>query len=931
MAEFSESDYFPILTAVIRRDAVVPFDSFILLRTNQRVVVFSKAGEVFPEAKLEKLRKFKFDQLHILKEDKPAYFRYLDQFSKTEEGQDALRAEGALDQDSQAFKELPQELQESLGKVVSAPAEAPDNSKIIVTGNQAPPEESLIQILQDGAKAVEEAIRVQGTLTEEETTTVEGVTDRIEEEIQRVLGKPEDEEGQTKIKGVTDQLNEEITRISGVIEKNSKLKFLGPQVQKLQESLDEIIQQSQNPDSRNSKWQSIQDSAESIQNEARKIKEAISKNKKQIIEKHLAQVISGLETNLNAKLKLDSSTIEESLFKLVDRIHKGALGFNTMLESRKDLPPELRKGFHTLYLSVMKLYKTLTEEKTIVSNNQNNVEAPETDLDRPVAPTNETNDSLAKLKDVVEKQNRLIADLQSRLGRTKKYFSSVVEVWHKLQSGLKDRMDIREKISSQEFSANLQEFDTHFLGLKAQSDQLMALSDIPSKLVGVETAEKLHDCNISQETALAQSAQLIHNAPDGSQSPSTAPSSALLSIGTLEIPPPIPDTAGIDEFKAENKVLRLQLENAKSLIDLGNSKIDHLQKLVDETGNYTSLLERETQERKEETQKQIDKVDKTEFENKKLAEGANEFDRMLKKVRLDLGHREESLQNIQTQLDETNKELQTWKAHAMKLEEAAADAGAQRHAALLPEEFKAQSEDKDKTIKRLQDKLDTRMSQFKEMHKEVFKLKNQLTNVAQLKKEMSDRFEKLTAEKELFRQSQDGMNRKVTIIQDLLDKARKTVMKITEANEQLRKERIESINKTNQALKSYKDMINRTNTLSNHVQAEMQRNQSLGEMNESVKDKNKELMAQVLELQKTIKIQEIEKKKFQKALSDAEIAASGAGAQIQLKQLQYSINTLTNENKRLVAQVSEEKAKAMKFERLAKNYETQIAKKGKAA
>ena len=92
MPIYEGSEYLPILTSSIRADVVVPFDCFLYLQANGRIVLFLKSGNVFPADKLEKFKSFKVSQINIKKADEPIYAEYLRGFFKTPEGQAVYQA-----------------------------------------------------------------------------------------------------------------------------------------------------------------------------------------------------------------------------------------------------------------------------------------------------------------------------------------------------------------------------------------------------------------------------------------------------------------------------------------------------------------------------------------------------------------------------------------------------------------------------------------------------------------------------------------------------------------------------------------------------------------------------------------------------------------------------------------------------------------------
>ena len=1020
MAEFNESDYFPIITAVIRAGSVVPFDCFLLLRANQRVILFAPAHQEFPEVKLDKLKKFKFDQLHVRQEDRPAYFKYLEQFLGSEDGKKAIQEIGSDLRNSAAFSELPDHLKSSINTIQSTessvephdesvtelpvsesnneptdqesemagtdpPAESeevienpPESEQSSETVEDASPEQEdleetrvasvteqlteesetvpdsleaaedvvvsgetenqdeIVNVLHQHADEVEEILNFRTEASPDELERIRSVTQKIEEEIETVKGAPQDEEGLSTIKNTTDRLSEEINRISGMIDDDEKGKFkvISPQVKKIKAKLDELAKISGNPEGESEPWKKISAVTDTISDQNQEIDDVIIPNKKQLVEKKLSRIVSGLGKVFDEKLAIEGDEISESLYKLIQKIYNACLVYKKTLESKRDIDPQLKKNFFVILTSVNKLYHIVTTEKTLVKGEPANYDdsdeaedSSEQDAKSTISP-----ELAQRLKNITERQNSIIAELKFRLKRATNHFQEIMEGWNQFQTNTKDRLSPGDKLKAQQFAVNLNELESHYIGMKNQSENLIGTSEDLSPLVQTETAKQLIEKQNSGEGS--NSSKTDQAAPTETDSDSVAgPEQTKPDVNpleSLEIPPPIAEDATIDEYKTENRVLRLQLENAKSLIDAGNRKISQLTKLIDETGGYTEALEKETNDRKGETQKQIDKVEKTEEENRKIREGLNDLDRLLKKTKGHLAAREEALQDKQDELDATKRELQNWKARALKVEASLPKTDPRDKEKAIPPEILSEIKQKDDYIKKISHKLEVKNSQYKEMYKDNFKLKSQVAGMNQLKKTMSEKVERMQAEKENFRQSQDATARKTQIIQGLLDKARKTVTKITEANDQLRQERVEYMNKTNEAMQGYKDMINKANSLSNHVQAEIQRNQSLGDQFETMKRKYQESMAKTNELQRTVRKLEAEKKQLKKDITDAKNLAQSAGIHQQARELQNTVASLERENKTLRNQVSEQGALTQKYQAQLKTLQSQLRKKGAA-
>lgn len=90
MSEFNPEEFDEILTSVLRADQIVPFDCYILLHTNQRIIHFLEKDKIPSGDQLDKLKNAKVRHLYIRLEDKENYENYLNEFLDSEQGKEFL-------------------------------------------------------------------------------------------------------------------------------------------------------------------------------------------------------------------------------------------------------------------------------------------------------------------------------------------------------------------------------------------------------------------------------------------------------------------------------------------------------------------------------------------------------------------------------------------------------------------------------------------------------------------------------------------------------------------------------------------------------------------------------------------------------------------------------------------------------------------------
>lgn len=243
MSEYRSEDYFPILTSSIREGRSVPFDCYILLRTNQRVIRFIQSGDVVDDARIKRLKNFQFNELYILHPDRPAYEEYLRAFFGTEEGRAVIQEVNAQRAAGEVVQGIPDEIAEQFGVQVAAEAtDTTSTNEVMPESEPEKQENQVVRLLREQAEQLDESLKSKNEISQEDRAVIVAVTQKIEEELIRVKALDQDDpEADAQVATASAKIKEELQRISGIAKKEGRAyRTVQAQVEQIEKEVKKI-------------------------------------------------------------------------------------------------------------------------------------------------------------------------------------------------------------------------------------------------------------------------------------------------------------------------------------------------------------------------------------------------------------------------------------------------------------------------------------------------------------------------------------------------------------------------------------------------------------------------------------------------------------------------------------------------------------------
>jgi hypothetical protein len=440
-----------------------------------------------------------------------------------------------------------------------------------------------------------------------------------------------------------------------------------------------------------------------------------------------------------------------------------------------------------------------------------------------------------EMKAAVESENKLAIKLIQKLTIGKKQFGTLKGRWEEFQKSLISKFSDLDKLAAREFLIQLQDLDSQQAGIEVDGNSLKVVS------------EEL--CTIAEVAPQALVIEAEVAAPSGPKE------------GSLELPPEADPTADLENLKSENTMLRDQLSNAKALLDGSNEKLANLRNYVDNNSVYIETLEKEVKILREQVAAAQTRILNLENNNISSEESAAAAQRITLRTKKESEKKDETIHSLQEKLQAVEKELNFFKDKYKNFDPNLIDKVKDRSQLPVSDEFVSVLLQKDKLLENVSTKVESRERENQELDKTNQRLKHIAEDANLLKKRMGQKFEQMESEKEMKRLELEQVGRKFISSNNLLETARKTISRLNTHTEELKKERVEFMNKTNASVKEYKEILAKANALNSHVQTEIKRNEKSQGSLDSLKSQNRELSTEVNELKKQVRTLEAEMRK----------------------------------------------------------------------
>lgn len=903
MGSFNESEYYQILRVSIRANVVIPFDCFLLLKVNQRIVHFIHKGDIFDKDKLEQLKSFRYKNLYIHIRDMEAYEQYLRSFFESEEGKKLIEEQKQNPSDP-PLAGISEKMAKEFGipivptEKAEAPAEpvkeevvksekegevekkgegdAPigevkekvegsteDDGKVTVVEEPPAPDESAVKVL-DTSEArnelvkrlvknvhfLDESLDVKGALAEEDQQVISAATDRINDALTHVKGlKDEGADGNdTRIKDITQQINEDITKIEDIAKskKGERYEQVGKNVQALRNQVMIFDRDFVQPKKGTSKLgpNGMPASLQEVYDETWKLKQLAKNNEKDVLSSAVDGMIDGIQKMIGKSL--DLTTVGGASDQL-NSMQKTLLGEIVSKTSQLHTQIKGHPEAASLFLSpiqeiAQKLNQLLIGSlDTVVPATPPATEAV-TLSNAELERLKDSNKALTQNPKLAEHLNEIILTQNQTIMDLQNRLTFL----QKVVGGVRERWnDFKTQVQPRMDKQNERSAERLNLELQEFENNFIGAHQSSNNLVKIS--------NQLSELAGVDPAKKPQLMISDSSSSTSAATEATAPPTTIDLPDSTEGSQNLDEVKSENRILRSQLENAQAFINSNEKKLAEITKLLNVNDEYIGSLENEIKETKANNNLLSEKAVTMQEQQERAIGQISDHDRVLQTQKAIQDKHEETIYSLRDRVLLLEKNLESYKTlfGDLNLDDPAVIEKL-KSGPLSPEAV-ALIETKERTIRKLQEQAEEKREKFLELQKETFKLQSKLGGITQLKQRISKEVDKMKMEKEDSRRMEQVMGRKVATLQNLLDESRKSVNKLTAVNDELRKDRVDYMAKTNKVLKDFKYMLNKANSLNNHVQAEIQRNQNLNDQNEFMKKQNRELATKVNDADKKIK------------------------------------------------------------------------------
>ncbi len=425
------------------------------------------------------------------------------------------------------------------------------------------------------------------------------------------------------------------------------------------------------------------------------------------------------------------------------------------------------------------------------------------------------------------KQQLLIQDLNKKYQTNCQELKALRDKWYVFQIQAKKNLSGGDMLMAKEIDKEFQKFEVEFNDLKANSDTLHNVSnkltdDMGGDHIAVDSQLLADIGAISKDVARGVETAPGENAPTnlGDIRNVTSEDGASLSDDTVL-------TVESGPLQTENEVLKAQLENSQKLIDASNLKIEELVALNEKNSQLSNQLEEQNAEYFKLNTGLEEKVEMFQTAEDTYNDTLDNLNNQLKASQNEIENYKETVANLQQQANLTAKELQLLKDNKG-----------------LDEIVKA----KDDEFKKIQNSLAIKQEEIRGLKTEVNSLTGKLNEAQQKYKHLSHKMDRAAGEIEALKKTSRAAQTKSELSANSLQQMRKTVSKLTEIADQLRKDRQTYILKTNEAMLKYETMTTEASSLNRKVEANSQIRSDLEDKLKQAKKIEKKLRGEIRNL-----------------------------------------------------------------------------------
>ncbi|GIL18732.1 MAG: hypothetical protein BroJett040_24830 [Oligoflexia bacterium] len=890
MAEIKVDGYFQILTEVIRVGDRLPFTSFIRLSQNQKVIPFLLINDVVAEERIKKLNSFGHAHLYIKDEEKSAYYNYLNEKITSSDGveikniiQEKINS-GNLSGLPTDENGLAQSFLEKLsGQNVGSGAVAAVDDPIVLNGQvDVKSDAEWIQSSLNGVNGevmtqvkgriaeLEQNLKIRSIADEDLKQWALGAAEKLELEVKKLNSEVTSSKGEM-IKVASDihqKLQDELIKVTGKYGEDTEIsRALLKAAQPYYDIYSQYVQGGW-PEEKEAQQKALETMRQASERALSSFRIIGGSPEKKAFEQSLENIFRSVEEGLNISLELIPPRLEKANHKFYMQIWMAMTEVRDVLSKE---PVDLTKANLILKDTITKLKQTLGEADTDsgagTGSSGNTIVQPGSGIDPQI---------LEAFKKIVMNQNATIDSLTETLKKLRPESRNIMELWISFQALTKRKLDPPDVMKCEQISKQFQDYDYRFYSeFNKKRRELKSITSELYKILGEDASVIVDNFDFDLTATPTASNQAEAGGPVESQS------------------------AEIERLRSENSILSVQIENAQQLARTTVQKNAELEEMLRRSGEYGESLEQEIEKIKKRLNDSLQDSSEVESEKRRLIEGLEEANNSAYRGSVDV----ESLRQKLAEKEERIRVLE-------KKEKGFEDGGVSSSVA-------SELEAKENEYRKLERKAEQLKTDYDHLKKESHSHRSKIASLEAEKKDLSKRLEKAVIEKETARQSEKSLDIKITMTNNLLSQARKTISKLTSESEELRQDRLKYIAKTKDIIAEQKALSGRAVTLASQVQAETQKARVLADQVEALKRRELEAQKALQNAQRGVDTLTNENKAL-KAELQAQLEGSNQvnleALKIKIIDLEKKIDGLKQENKEISQKFVQEQKKALSLE-----------------
>ena len=808
MPDYVESEYFEILIDVIRPEETIPFECYVLMGST-RLIQWTKSGEHFTLEKYQKILRGVFKKVYVKNRDKQSYFDYLNQFLKSPEG---AQVREKIEQDRASVAGLPDVAEyalDSLGEsepcrtedlIEDEAAVAPAALEEVTGVTEDAEDDVLVSATDDEENEHVEVTGSVDSLAEEEVSLGDVDVDPQDEAItgavtacddQSIAGEGVYGEIMQKIRAELDGLND-VIKVSGGLPEVDEDYTVKDVTEKIEEELHHITSVAATGDV---PVEHVKGRIEAIKQELLIVKGRVKQDHLNVVERLAEEIHADLDqATCNGEGSFSPSEARRLARRIQSRVKR-------LPEHSRRTPRSVLSAYFNRMLAEVEGH--LGHKLVINSKHGEFDEVP--DSVRPHINFDDVVDSkdaeIDRFKHLVVKQGLSLKTAQAEYKKLKDLFATVRDEWFLFFVQAKKSLAGSDLIAGKKIDQLIKDFDAASEEYKKATREAVSISQQMTMDIGGKSIRINPDLLSVVGSLSDEDQEKLKNYLEGNGSvdgleesrPAMTLEQAIDELDEFQV-----QQAPAASNSSEIELLRVQLENSAALLDASNQKIEELEGLIHKNRHLVEALEEENTENR----KQIDQLEE-QTERYASAEMTNQSQvtdqqRLASNAKAETEELQEKIRYLSIELEQKQTEIDDLRKKVG---------------------FEHLLEVKDKQMSELGGKLARKMEEVGELKKSLSKAESKLQQESQNTKRMANKMYRLQGQQEASKKQTRSMTVKYKANEQALVQARKSIGKLTELTETLRRDRQKYIRETNEAMAKFEVMAQEAKRLSRQAES----------------------------------------------------------------------------------------------------------------